>query len=96
MKTIVLKSLITDSSSPNQGIILFESLQNAYLNKEVVFLHIDSDISMSLSFLNSSIGRFLDEYGLDNFKTTVKFKGSKNQFTRLLEYITKYSRLYKR
>ncbi len=91
MKSLVLKNLITDSSSSTQGILLFQYLQKALLNKEIVLLHVDSDMSMSPSFLNSSIGQFLDEYGLNNFKNTVKFKGSKNQFARLSQYITKYS-----
>ncbi|MFD0989109.1 STAS-like domain-containing protein [Mariniflexile jejuense] len=49
---------------------------------------------MSSSFLNTSISQFLDKYGLNSFKQTVKFKGSKNQFSRLSYYINKHSSLY--
>ncbi len=94
MKTLILKNIVKNSSSNEQGMILFDFLQNAYLSKDSLILYVDSDLSMSSSFLNSSIGQFLDKYGLNSFKQTVKFKGSKNQFSRLLDYINKYSSLY--
>lgn len=94
MKTLVLKNIVTDSSSNEQGMVLFKSLQNAFLNSDSLILDVDSNMSMSSSFLNSSIGLFLDKYGLNSFKKTVKFRGSKNQFSRLLDYINKYSSLY--
>lgn len=94
MKTLILKNIVKNSSSNEQGMILFNSLQNAYLSKDSLILYVDSDLSMSSSFLNSSIGLFLDKYGLNSFKETVKFKGSKNQYLRLADYIAKYSSLY--
>lgn len=94
MKTLILKNIVKNSSSNEQGAVLFDSLQEAYLNKVSIILQIDSDSSLSSSFLNSSIGMFLDKYGLSNFKETVRFKGSKNQFSRLSDYITKYNNLY--
>ena len=94
MITLILKDLVNDSSSNDQGMLLFEHLKNAFLKKETLILDVDSDLSMSSSFLNSSIGFFLDKYGLENFKSTVKFKGSKNQFQRIASYIKKYSSLY--
>lgn len=94
MKTLILKNIVKNSSSNEQGMILFDSLQDAYLSKDSLILYVDSNLSMSSSFLNSSIGLFLDKYGLNSFKQTVKFKGSKNQFLRLSDYINKYSSLY--
>lgn len=89
-----LKNIVENSSSNEQGEVLFNSLQEAFLNKKPLILHADSDMPLSSSFLNSSIGMFLDKYGLSNFKETVKFKGSKNQFSRLADYISKYSSIY--
>ncbi|MFN2260614.1 MAG: STAS-like domain-containing protein [Psychroflexus sp.] len=94
MKTLILKDIVKNSSSNEQGIVLFNSLKDAYLDNSTLILHVDSDLSMSSSFLNASIGLFLDKYGLNSFKQTVKFKGSKNQFSRLSDYIIKYRSLY--
>lgn len=94
MKTIVLKNIVRNSSSNEEGLILFNILQDAYLNKEQILLDVDANLIMSSSFLNTSIGSFLDNYGLSEFKETFKFKGSKNQFQRLNSYITSYKELY--
>lgn len=94
MKTLILNDIVKNSSSNDEGIILFNALKDAYLNKEKLVLLVGADLTMSSSFLNTSIGEFLDMYGFSNFKETVKFKGSKNQFLRLSDYIKKYEELY--
>lgn len=94
MKTLILTDIVKNSSSNDEGIILFNALKKAYLNNEKLVLLVSSDLSMSSSFLNTSIGEFLDTYGFTNFKKTVKFKGPKNQFLRLNDYIKKYKDLY--
>jgi hypothetical protein len=94
MKTIVLKNIVSNSSSNEEGIILFDLLKDAYLKNEQILLDVDSNLAMSSSFLNTSIGSFLDNYGLPKFKETFKFKGSKNQFQRLSNYISTYNELY--
>lgn len=93
MNTLILKDLVKDSSSNEQGTVLFESLKVAYLSGTTVVLQVD-DLAMSSSFLNTSIGQFLENYGFDSFRKTVKFKGSKSQFLRLSNYIEKYKNLY--
>ena len=94
MKTLILKDIVNNSGSNIEGATLFNYLQQAFLNREALLLQIDSDLSLSSSFLNSSIGEFLDNYGLSSFKQTVKFKGSKKQYLRLADYIQKYQELY--
>jgi hypothetical protein len=94
METIILKNIVRDSSSNEEGVKLFNILQAAYSKKEHLLLQVDSDLTMSSSFLNTSIGLFLDKYGLNTFRNTVKFKGSKTQFSRLSNYITEYNNIY--
>lgn len=94
MKNLILNDLVNNSSSVEEGIVLFNKLKKAYLDKTIVLLEVDSNLSLSSSFLNASVGAFLDDYGLDNFKRTVKFKGSKTQFHRLSRYIESYKELY--
>ncbi|GAA5224676.1 STAS-like domain-containing protein [Membranihabitans marinus] len=94
MNILILKDVVINSSSNEEGTVLFEKLEEAYLSNNPLILQVGSDMSMSSSFLNTSIGLFLEKYGLDNFKKTVKFKGSKNQFLRLSDYIDKFNELY--
>lgn len=90
----MLRNLVTDTTSNIQGIILFNSLKEAFLNEEQLILEVDSNMPISSSFLNSSVGEFLDNYGINNFKKTIKFKGTKSQFQQLSNYISKYNQLY--
>lgn len=94
MKTVVLKDLVKNSSSNEEGTILFKELEKACVADDTLLLLVDADQSLSSSFLNTSFGTFLDNYGLSKFKKTVKIKGSKNQFLRLTDYISKYNSLY--
>ncbi len=94
MKTLVLKNIVKNSSSNEEGMILFDYLKKTYLSNDSFVLQIDSDLSLSSSFLNSSIGLFLDKYGYENLKKMMKIKGSKTQFLRILNYINKYNKVY--
>ena len=94
MKTLHLKTLVPNLSSNDAGLQLFLIIDKSFVNNEKVILQIDSDISMSSSFLNSSIGAFLEKYGLEKFKTHFKFKGSRTQYERFVNYINTYAETY--
>ena len=94
METLILKNIVTDTGSNQQGEQVFSFLKDAYLNNKPLILEVDSDLTLSSSFLNSSIGLFLEQFGLVNFKKTIQFKGNKNQFDRLVSYINKYKEVY--
>lgn len=90
MIIIRLKDFVENSSSNTEGIKLFHAFKDAFNNTKQVLLSVDNDIPMSSSFLNSSVGMFIEDFGIQNFKNTVKFKGSKSQFERLSNYISRY------
>lgn len=90
--TVILKNLVADTSSNRSGLILFNAIENTDKN-DIVILEIDNRMSLSSSFLNSSIGSYIEKYGLKEFKRKVKFKGNKNQFARISNYIEKFSML---
>ncbi|MGB5941461.1 MAG: DUF4325 domain-containing protein [Leeuwenhoekiella sp.] len=94
MKTLILRDIVKNSSSVEEGAVLFNHLKNAYLGNDTLILQVDSDVSLSSSFLNSSVGEFLDNYGFSNFKDTLKFKGSHTQFRRFNKYVQEYRNLY--
>ncbi|MGV0847391.1 STAS-like domain-containing protein [Empedobacter falsenii] len=85
---------IGNTSSNEDGTKLFEFLKNAVEKNESIIIEINPGLSMSSSFLNTSIGYFLDNFGKEMFFKTVKFKGSKKQFERLNDYLVKYIKAY--
>jgi hypothetical protein len=94
MNTLVLKDLIKDTSSNEQGEILFNLMKKYFNSSESFILEVDTDLSLSSSFLNSSFGQFLDLYGLISLKKIIKIKGSKFQFQKISNYIESYNEIY--
>ena len=91
MKIINIKDYLTIYGQKN---VLYDKIKDSYLRGDQILLFIDNDTPVSSSFLNSSIGVFLDNYGLQNFKDTVKFKGAPAQFKRISTYIKDYTKIY--
>ena len=85
---------IGNTSSNDDGTKLYAFLKDAVESNESIIIEINPNLSMSSSFLNTSIGYFLDNFGKDMFFRTVKFKGSKKQFDRLNDYLKKYIKAY--
>ena len=88
---LILKELVNNYNSNEEGMKLFGELKKAVETDCLLILAVDSEAAMSSSFLNSSIGLFLETFGLETFRRLIKFKGSKNQFERLATYIQKYT-----
>jgi hypothetical protein len=93
MKSLSINNLVKNTSTNEEGIILFNVLNNAFLNNELLIISLDSISSLSSSFLNTSIGEFMDIYGYENLKKTLKIKGTKSQFEKINIYISKYKEL---
>ncbi len=94
MKLITLNNIVDNCSSNVEGVKFFNALDNAFKVDNKVIIVVDNNSSLSSSFLNSSIGMFVEKYGIDFFKENIKFQGSKNQFTRISNYLNKFSSLY--
>ncbi len=94
MKTLDIRQIVSDFSSNTEGLKLFIALKKEIDNNISVVLLVDKDVTLSSSFLNSSIGAILDDIGINKFKENIKFKGSKTQFNRLSSYINLYNQTY--
>ena len=94
MRTLVIRDLVENTSSNEQGLILYHELKRAFQKAEKIILKIDSTMSLSSSFLNSSLGSFMDEFGLQALKSNIKIQGPKSQFDRLADYVNRYSKIY--
>lgn len=93
MCTIVLKNIInTASNLPDAGSILFDRINDAFMSKEKVIIDMEDITSLSSVFLNTSIGKVIDVYGISKLKQDVSFsKITRQQAERLKEYLSKVS-----
>jgi len=88
--SIDLEKVIPNPSSNEAGETLFSLLEEACNNNKTITLKIPATFPLSPSFLNASFGFFLDKYGKESFKRTVKILASKAQFERISDYLIKY------
>ena len=88
-----LQCVTRNTSSNFDGDILCDFLFKNAINDQVV-INIHGDFILSTSFLNSSFGKFIDNYGIELFKKNIKIKTNLNTFKRLKDYVNVYSQLY--
>lgn len=99
MKTqikILLSSIVSDTETNSEGVKLFCVIAKAIRSEESILLEIDSNMTLSSSFLNSSFGEIIDNYDIDVLKTHVKIQTTKTQFERINTYLNKYNNAYHR
>jgi hypothetical protein len=73
MKTIYLKDIISDTYTNASGYQLLLHLQPLFADNVPFIFSFKDSPPPSTSFLNSSFGELIDLYGLDKFKSLVKF-----------------------
>jgi len=97
MKTktnISLNSIVSNTETNIEGVRLFCVISEAIKNNTELMLEIDSDMTLSSSFLNSSFGEIIERFDLEKLKSTVKIKTSRTQFQRISEYLNKFNSIY--
>ncbi|WP_396151273.1 STAS-like domain-containing protein [Flavobacterium sp.] len=93
---ILVKDIVNNTEMNIEGVKLYCVLEKNLKQYNNIILNIDNDMVLSSSFLNSSLGNILDNYGLDRLKNSLKFKCNKNQFERISTYLHKYNEIYKK
>ncbi len=74
------------------GVVFYKELISALSSSDKVTVDMTGVNSMPSVFLNVSIGRLIDEKGIDALRNNVAFAMiTKQQALRLKEYIEKYS-----
>jgi hypothetical protein len=92
-KRINLIDITKSYSTNDDGLKLYHFMDTVIRSETLVVLKIDSDTSFSSSFLNSSFGEIISNYGVDALKDCFKIETSNQQFKKLKIYINKYLQL---
>lgn len=91
MCTVNLKDIMSNQSLPEAGNRLLDIMMSKLNAGERIVLDMDGVPSLPSIFLNTSIGKFIEEQGVELLKKKVAFaKISKGQAERLQEYIQKF------
>ena len=94
MCRILLKDIINSTDLlTDAGDAFYRQLSAAISNKEKIVVDMSAVSAMPSVFLNVSIGRIIEKYGLDTLKEYVRFVMiTRQQALRLTEYIAKYEK----
>lgn len=92
MCTIVLKDIINSTALlPEAGEQFYSKIVDGLGESDKVIVDMSDVTALPSVFLNVSIGRLIDEWGLDKLKNNLVFTMiTKQQAMRLRDYIVKY------
>ena len=92
MCTIRLYDIMLNRNYPDSGDVLYNQMVDNIASSDKVVLDLDGVVALPTMFLNVSIGRFMDMYGVEVLKQKVSFaRVSASQIERLKNYISIYS-----
>lgn len=90
MKTVLIKDLVKGTSTNVEALPLFLEMKTAIENETLITLSFANIDYVSSSFLNSSIGEFIEQYGFDVFAKNVKFTGCNKDLANMIKtYVEK-------
>ena len=91
MCTINIQTLLEGKTYPQAGSELYDILVQK-MDEPKIILDMTGVTILPSMFLNVSIGKFIDNYGLDTLKSKISFnKISASQAQRIRDYVQKYS-----
>lgn len=98
MKTLILKDIVHGTSTNSEAYVLYLEMQNVVEDKNQSITLSFSEIAyVSSSFLNSSLGEFIDKFGFDFFAKRIKFTDCKPELAKQIkDYVVKYKSLERR
>lgn len=95
-RTIKLMDCVSGTSTNNEGLGLFIAISRAFKAREIVKLSLEGSTSMSSSFMNSSFGELVEEFGVDIVRKQLRlidYKPSQaEQIKKYLEVISSYAK----
>ncbi len=93
MCRIILNQIIsTSKGATDAGACLYAGLKSQVRDNGKAVIDMTGVTSLSSVFLNVSIGRIIDEYGMEAIKNTISFINiTQQQAKRLKEYLERYS-----
>ncbi len=93
MCIINLSTIMSNKSYPEAGQDLYYMIESKIDNEDRIVIDLDGVVSLPSMFLNVSIGKFIQEYGVDLLREKISFSRiSATQAERIREYIDKVSK----
>jgi hypothetical protein len=93
MKTIKVKDITKGTFTNEDGLSVYNAIYSTISENDCIILSFEGITSLSSSFLNSSIGEIIEEFGFDFLKNKIKITKYTPQLSVLIQnYIKSYSK----
>ena len=93
MCTIRLSEVLYGKDYPEAGASLYEIIMQNKDSADKIVISMEGVSSIPSMFLNVSIGRYIEEFGIESLRSKISFsKITKAQAVRLRDYIDKMSK----
>lgn len=90
MCSINLQTLMANKTYPEAGMVLYNILADKIRTEDKIILDMEGVVSLPSMFLNTSIGKFIETFGMDLLREKISFaKISATQANRIKEYISR-------
>ncbi len=90
MCTIDIKDILDGRNYPDAGVVLYDQIVAKIADDEKIVLNMAEVSALPSMFLNTSIGRFIENYGFEKLRERVSFSNiGASQAQRIKEYIQK-------
>lgn len=90
MYTIIIKDILKGRTYPEAGVVLYDNIVNKVNIEDKIVLDMSDIDTLPSMFLNTSIGKFIDDYGFSKLKEMVSFSNiNAAQASRIKDYVLK-------
>lgn len=91
MCTIKLQAVMQGKTYPDAGMELFNKLKGILKEEKKIILDMSGVLSLPSMFLNASIGRIIEEYGVDVLKQKISFTHIRaTEAARIQDYVSRF------
>lgn len=90
MCTIKISDLLVGRNYPDAGRVLYDLMVENKDKYEKIILDMDGVSSLPSMFLNTSIGKMIEDFGIDSVRMLSFRKITRLQAERIKEYVNRY------
>ncbi len=93
---VAINKIVSETYTNTSGNKLYLAIKDNFVSNKPVELSFDGISSTSSSFLNSSFGALIEEFGLEKFTSLVKIKNvTKGEAEIIKKYVSSFRNTHK-
>jgi hypothetical protein len=91
MYTIDLNQILTNNSYPDAGLALYKQISDKIEHEDKIILNLRNVDMLPSMFLNMSIGKIIEDFGVEKLKKITFVDITQIQAERIKDYVARFS-----